>query len=141
MINIEKSIVIDKPVEQVFAYVTDGSNAPKWQGGLEAVEGQASPVGAQYTEVRKFMGREMRSVLEVTAFEPHTRWGVKVVKGPVPYEVTVQLEPQDHSTRMTTRIVGEPTGFFKVAEGMVKGQLEKSIEEDNQRLKGILEGA
>jgi hypothetical protein len=41
---------------------------------------------------------------------------------------------------MTTRVVGEPTGFFKVAEGMVKGQLEKAIEEDNNRLKKILEG-
>jgi uncharacterized protein YndB with AHSA1/START domain len=141
MINIERSIVIDKPVEQVFAYVTDGSKAPSWQGGLEAVEGQASPVGSQYTEVRKFMGREMRSVLEVTAFEPNTKWAAKVLKGPVPYEVTLQLAPQDGGTRLTTRIEGEPTGFFKVAEGMVKGQLEKAIEEDMKRLKGILEGA
>lgn len=141
MINIEKSVVIDRPVEEVFAYVTDGSKAPNWQGGLEAVEGQASTVGSQYTEVRKFMGREMRSVLEITAFEPNTKWGAKVVKGPVPYEVSVQLEPQDGSTRMTTRVDGEPTGFFKVAEGMVKSQLEKSIEEDSQRLKKILEGA
>jgi uncharacterized protein YndB with AHSA1/START domain len=141
MINIERSVVIDKPVEQVFAYVTDGSKAPSWQGGLEAVEGQASPVGSQYTEVRKFMGREMRSVLEVTAFEPNTKWAVKVLKGPVPYEVTLQLEPQDGGTHLTTRIEGEPTGFFKVAEGMVKGQLEKAIEEDMKRLKGILEGA
>lgn len=140
MINIEKSIVIDKPVEEVFAYMSDGSKAPNWQGGLEAVEGQANAVGEQYTEVRKFMGREMRSVLELTAFEPNKRWGAKVIKGPVPYEVTVQLTPQDGGTQMTTHIEGEPTGFFKVAEGMVKGQLEKSIEEDNNRLKKILEG-
>ena len=141
MINIEKSVVINKPIAQVFAYVTDGSNAPKWQGGLEAVEGQASSVGSQYTEVRKFMGREMRSVMELTALEPNTRWAAKVVKGPVPYEVSVQFEPSGGGTRLTTRVNGEPTGFFKVAEGMVKGQLEKSIEEDNNRLKKILEGA
>ena len=140
MINIEKSIVIDKPIEEVFAYVTDGSKAPNWQGGLEAVEGQSSTVGSQYTEVRKFMGREMRSVMEVTAFEPNTRWAAKVLKGPVPYEVTVRLAPQDGSTRLTTHVEGEPTGFFKVAEGMVKSQLEKSMEEDIKRLKGILEG-
>jgi uncharacterized protein YndB with AHSA1/START domain len=141
MINIERSIVIDRPVEQVFAYVTDASKAPGWQGGVEAVEGQASTVGSQYTEVRKFMGREMRSVLELTAFEPNARWAAKVVKGPVPYEVSIQFEPSDGGTRLTTRVDGEPTGFFKVAEGMVKGQLEKSIEEDIKRLKGILEGA
>lgn len=141
MINIEKSIVIDKPVEAVFAFVTDGSKAPSWQGGLEAVEGQANKVGEQYTEVRKFMGKEMRSVMEITTFEPNARWAAKVLKGPVPYEVSVQFEPQDGSTRLTTRVNGEPTGFFKVAEGMFKSQLDKSLEEDNNRLKKILEGA
>jgi carbon monoxide dehydrogenase subunit G len=80
-------------------------------------------------------------VLELTAFEPNARWAAKVVKGPVPYEVSIQFEPSDGGTRLTTRVDGEPTGFFKVAEGMVKGQLEKSIEEDIKRLKGILEGA
>lgn len=141
MINIEKSIVISKPVEEVFAFVTDGSKASQWQGGLEAVEGQANAVGDQYTEVRKFLGREMRSVMEITAFEPNRRWAARVLKGPVPYEVSVQFEPQGQGTRLTTRVDGEPTGFFKVAEGMMKSQLEKSIEEDANRLKGILEAA
>jgi hypothetical protein len=59
----------------------------------------------------------------------------------VPYEVTATFEDSGGGTKMTTRVDGEPTGFFKIAEGMVKGQLEKSLEEDSRRLKGILEGA
>jgi hypothetical protein len=58
----------------------------------------------------------------------------------VPYEVTVRLEPQDGGTRLTTSIAGEPTGFFKMAEGMFTNQLEKSIEQDTERLKRLLEG-
>jgi uncharacterized membrane protein len=141
MINIEKSIVINKPVEQVFAYVSDGSKASSWQGGLEAVENPTTEVGSHYTEVRKFVGREMRSVLEITAFEPNTLWASRVVKGPVPYNVSAKFAPQEGGTRLTLRLDGEPTGFFKMAEGMVKGQLEKSMEEDLSRVKGILEGA
>lgn len=140
MIRVEKSVVINKPVQEVFALVTDGSKAPSWQGGLEAVEGYASQIGEQYTEVRKFLGREMRSVMEITAFEPNARWAAKVVKGPVPYEVTVFFQPQGESTRLTTRVEGEPTGFFKMAEGMFQSQLEKSIEEDTNRLKRMMEG-
>ena len=98
-------------------------------------------VGSKYTEVRKFMGQEMKSILEITAIEPNSLWAAKVVKGPVPYEVTVKFEPSNGGTRMTTHVDGEPTGFFKLAEGAIKGQLEKSIEEDGKRLKGILEGA
>jgi len=52
MIHVEKSIVINKPVEQVYAVITDGSQAPHWQSGLDAVEGRTDTVGSQYTEIR-----------------------------------------------------------------------------------------
>jgi hypothetical protein len=110
---------------------------------VEAVipEGPSNVVGSKYTEVRKFMGQEMRSTLEITAFVTDAKWAAKVLKGPVPYEVTATFEATNGGTRMTTRVEGEPKGFFKVAEGMLSGQLEKSLEEDGNRLKKILEGA
>ena len=143
MIQVEKSVVIQKPVAEVFEFVTNGENTTKWQGGVEAIipEGPPNVVGSRYTEVRKFMGQEMRSMMELTAFEPNARWAARVIKGPVPYEVTATFEESGGGTKMTTRVEGEPKGFFKVAEGMMKGQLEKSLEEDGMRLKGILEGA
>lgn len=141
MFQVEKSVIINKPVEQVFAFVTDARNDAKWQGGGEGIEvtGPSNAVGAQFTEVRKFMGRELRSTREVTAFEPNAKWAARVLKGPVPFTVTVTFEPSSAGTKMTTYVEGEPKGFFKIAEGMLKGQLEKSLEEDSKRLKGILE--
>ena len=143
MIHVEKSVLINRPVAEVFEFVTNGENTTKWQGGVEAIipEGPPNVVGSRYTEVRKFMGQEMRSTMELTAFEPNARWAARVIKGPVPYVVTATFEESGGGTKMTTRVEGEPKGFFKVAEGMMKGQLEKSLEEDGMRLKGILEGA
>jgi hypothetical protein len=39
--------------------------------GVEAIlpEGPPNVVGSRYTEVRKFMGEEMKSTMEITAFE------------------------------------------------------------------------
>jgi Predicted integral membrane protein len=139
MISIEKSIFINKPTEQVFTFVTDASKAPSWQGSLEYVEGQASIVGQRHTEVRKLLGREVRTVVELTAYEPTAKWAVRVVKGLVPYEVIVLFESRDGGTRLTTQVRGEATGFFSAMEGMIKIQLEESIEEDMSRLKRILE--
>ena len=143
MISVEKSVEINKPVEKVYAFVTNSQTATQWQGGVEAVIMDDPPnvVGSKYTEVRKFMGQEMKSVMELTTVEPNSKWAAKVIKGPVPYEVTVTFEPSSGGTRMTTHVDGEPKGFFKLAEGALKGQLEKSIEEDGKRLKGILEAA
>jgi uncharacterized protein YndB with AHSA1/START domain len=143
MLSVEKSIFINKPVEEVFAYVTAAGNYAKWQAGVQEVveEGPRNTVGSCFTEVRKFMGQEMRTTLELTEFVPNAKWAAKVIKGPVPYTVTVLYEPENGGTKMTTHVDGEPKGFFKLAEGMVAGQLEKSLGEDSQRLKELLEQA
>jgi hypothetical protein len=141
MIKVEKSIVINKPVEEVFDYLVAEGNGTTWQIGVADVidEGPRNTVGSKYTEVRKFMGQEMRSTVELTEFVPNSRYAGKVIKGPVPYEFIITLESVDGGTRMTTSVDGEPKGFFKLAENMVAGQLEKSMVEDQQKLKEILE--
>jgi len=143
MITVEKSIMIDKPVAEVFAYASNIDNVTKWQDGVESVEVEGDPgtVGGKYTEVRKFLGREMKTTLEITAFELNDKWSAKVIRGPVPYEVVARYESTTGGTKVTMRVAGEPTGFFKVAEGMVSSQLNKSMEEDFQRLKALLESA
>lgn len=141
MIKVEKSIVINKPVDEVFSFVTGPDNYTKWQAGVEQVleGGPRNTVGSQFTEVRKFMGQEMRTTLELTAFVPNAKWAAKVIKGPVPYEVNMTFQSVDGGTKVTTSVDGEPKGFFKLAEGMVAGQLEKSLAEDEQKLKELLE--
>jgi len=142
MIKVEKSIFINKPVEEVFNYVTAADTYTKWQGSVTEViegEGPRNRVGSQFTEVRKFMGQEMRTTLELTEFVPNTKWAAKVVKGPVPYVVNMTFQRVEGGTKVTTSVDGEPKGFFKLAEGMVAGQLEKSLAEDEQKLKEILE--
>jgi uncharacterized membrane protein len=141
MIRVEKSIIINKPVEEVFGYIVAEGNGTKWQGGVVNVidEGPRNNVGSRYTEVRKFMGQEMRSTLELTEFVPNVRYAGKVIKGPVPYEYNITFESVDGGTRMTTCVDGEPKGFFKLAESMVASQLEKSVAEDQEKLKELLE--
>ena len=144
MINVEKSVLINKPAEEVFNFITAEGNYTKWQTGVEEMieeAGSRNTVGSQFTEVRKFMGQEMRTTLEITAFEPNVKWAAKVVKGPVPYEVTVTFESSNGGTKYTTRVEGEPKGFFKLAENLVASQLEKSLEADGQKLKELLEKA
>jgi ligand-binding SRPBCC domain-containing protein len=142
MIKVSSSVVINKPLAEVFAFVSNNENSTKWQGGVEAIiaEGPPNVVGSKFTEVRKFMGQEMKSTLEITAFEANAKWTAKVVKGPVPFEATTTFEAAGGGTKMTTQVEGEPKGFFKVAEGMLSGQLQKSLEEDGARLKKLLEG-
>jgi hypothetical protein len=143
MISVTSSVVINKPVADVFAYTNDPTTATKWQGGVDAIipDGPQDVVGSKYTEVRKFMGQEMKSTLQITLYEKNAKFGAKVLSGPVPYEVIQTFAAEGRGTRLTTEVQGEPKGFFKIAEGALQAQLQKSLDEDGQRLKKLLEGS
>ncbi|MGD8403876.1 MAG: SRPBCC family protein [Anaerolineales bacterium] len=143
MITVEKSVQINKPIETVFAYATNINNITKWQEGVESIEVEGDPnaVGGKYTEVRKFLGREMKTDLEITAYESNAKWAAKVLEGPVPYEVTAEYKSSEDGTKVSMHIDGEPSGFFKLAQGAVQKQLDKSMEEDLQRLKEQVEAS
>jgi hypothetical protein len=109
---------------------------------IEVIEGgPRNTIGSQFTEVRKFMGQELRTTMEITELVPNVKWVGKVVKGPVPYTVTNTYEAVNNGTKYTTFVEGEPRGFFKIAEGMVAAQLEKGLGEDLQKLKEMVEKA
>jgi uncharacterized protein YndB with AHSA1/START domain len=143
MVKVELSVIINRPVAEVFAFVTDPANNAKWQDGLvesRLVSSGSVGVGAQITDVRKFIGRDMDSKLEVTAFEPNKKFGEKVISGPLKFEIIETFEPSGDGTKVSLLAQGEPGGFFKLAEGMVQKQLQGQLEGDAQRLKKVLEG-
>jgi len=78
--------------------------------------------------------------MEITTFKENEIWAAKVIKGPVPYEVTMTYAKVPEGTKLTIVIEGEPKGFFKLAEGIVASSVEKDMEESLNRLKSILEG-
>jgi len=141
MLKVEKSVFINKPVEEVCTFINAEGNFIKWQPEvIEVIEGgPRNTIGSQFTEVRKFMGQELRTTYEIVDQVPNVRWVGKVVKGPVLYVVTNTYEASKGGTIYTTKVEGETKGFFKLAEGLVASQLEKSLGEDFQRLKALLE--
>ena len=143
MMNVEASTIINRPVADVFAFFTEPANNPKWEEGLiECRLDSPAPMrlGAQIVEVRKFLGQRMESKLEVTAFEPNEKYAVKVVSGPMRFEMSAIFEAVGDGTKVSTSGQGEPGGLFKLAEGLVKKQLQSQIEGDMRRLKKVLEG-
>lgn len=142
MIKVEHSVVIDRQVPEVFAFVTDPANNVKWQDGLvESRMASSGPMeaGAQVVDVRKFLGHEMESKLEVLVFEPNKRFMQKVISGPFPFEIIQTFDPVVNGTKLTVLAHAEPEGFFKLASGLVQKQLENQLKGDAERLKQVLE--
>jgi uncharacterized protein YndB with AHSA1/START domain len=142
MKRIEVSVVIDRPVEEVFAYVTDPANDTKWQSAL-LESGMASEgpmgVGAKVREVRKLAGQRLESIAEVTAYEPNAKMAIKSTSGPVQWEASYTFEPKDDGTKLTIAGQAEAGSFFKLAEGLVARQFEKGMQTAVVALKDLLE--
>ena len=142
MIKVETSTIINRPLAEVFTFFTDPANNPKWEEGLIECR-QVSPgpmgVGTEIIEVRKFLGQRMESKLDVTVFEPNKKYAVKVASGPIQFEISAMFEAVGDGTKVSISGQGEPGGFFKLAEGLVKKQLQSQVEGDVGRLKKVLE--
>src|SRR5712691_354027 len=119
MTTIERSIVIDRPAEQVWEFVHDTTKDTLWQTTLvesqQLTDGPAR-VGARVREIRRFLGVRAELTRELTRYEPETRSSFKTVSGPVPMTGGYALDRVDRATRLTATGELDAHGFFKVAE-------------------------
>jgi uncharacterized membrane protein len=142
MIRNENTVVIRRPIEEVFACVSDLQNSPKWQKGLvEALPISTGPlgVGAQYTGVRKFMGRRVESVIQFTTYEPNKKIVFKSISGSMPMETSFRFESTVEGTRLTTIIELQPAGFMSLAEPLIASGLRREMDANFGDLKDLLE--
>ena len=141
-VKAEHTVVIERPREEVFEYLTTVDKLPEWQSSvLETHKHTDGPVGVgtSFTEVRKFLGRQLESRLEVTEHEPPERFSLRVVEGPVPFDVRHVLRASDGGTTLEVVIEGDPGGFFKVAAPLVARQGKRQLESDFGTMKTLLE--
>jgi uncharacterized protein YndB with AHSA1/START domain len=142
MIKAEKSMVVNRSVEDVFAYVGDQTNAPRWQAGLVEVRRLTDGpprLGTRHTLVRTFLGRRMEADNEYIAYVPGERITFKTTSGPMPLEASYLVEPTVGGTRLTSRIEMEATGFLSLAEPLIAAGLGREMDAAFRKLKGLLE--
>lgn len=142
MYTFEQSVFIKRPQEEVFEFLTNPTNDPKWRDSAVSGEWTSDgPIGVGSTKhnIDKLLGREIKSTIEVTVWDPPHKVGLKTVGGPMPYEATETFESKESGTQLTFSGQAEIGGFFKLAEGLVGKQLEKQIDKDLKGLKQYLE--
>ena len=96
MLKIESTTVINRPVEEVFAVLSNLENNPKWASVfLEVKKTSEGPIGVGTTwrVVQKAFGRQIESEVEVAEYEPNRKCAQKSKSGPFPVEVLQTYEP------------------------------------------------
>lgn len=142
MTTVTRSIEIDRPVEDVFAYVNDIANDPVWQPTLletrQVTEGPMV-VGTRVRETRRFLGVRFESEYEVTEWDPPTRSAVRSTDGPIPASGSYTTQPVGRGTRFTMVCEIDAHGFFRLAEPVFSRMAAREIDAMLGQLKDLLE--
>ena len=142
MTAIETSILINRPVEEVFAFAADTEKIALWAGAVtEAKQTSEGPVGVGTTSnrVTQLLGRRLESSNVVTEYQPNSRYSAKVTSGPVPLEEHLSFEAVQGGTRVTLAVDTEAAGFFKLAAPILTRIISRQVENDVETLKDLLE--
>ena len=144
MAPITTSTEIGRPVEDVFAYVTDPRTMPEWQQGAVRghMDGPTTRVGSRCTTVRKIGGREREVTTEITEYDPPHRWADRGIEGPIRAIVAVTVEPLAEGTgsRVSIELDFSGHGVGKLLVPLiVRRQAAGEMPENMRRLKQRLE--
>jgi uncharacterized protein YndB with AHSA1/START domain len=142
MFNVDESIVINRPVEEVFAFVADQTNGPRWQDGLLEVRRITNGpvgVGTKHTAARKFLGRKMELTNEYIKYEPNRRVTFKGESGSMRFETSYLTESTTNGTKLTCQMQVEQGGLFGLAEPMIAKSFKRDFEANFRTLKALLE--
>ena len=142
MINLDLGTLIDRPVKDVFAFITNPANMSKWNSAVVSME-QVTPgavgMGTKFKSVGEMLGRRIEGEMAVTAYEPDSKYGFQMDAGPIQVNVTLAFKTVGTGTKLSLNAQGNPGGVFKLAEGVMQGRVKSMMEENLARLKSVLE--
>jgi hypothetical protein len=142
---ITRSIVVQRPVAVVFAFVADARNNPRWQsrsGLRQTIQTPDGPVrvGTRIIETWRFLGRDAAAISEVTEYVLNQRYVRTQVgsAGPIA-SGEIRMEPVAGGTCLTTTAHLRLRGFLAPAAPLLAGRMRQSHASNLLTLKHLLE--
>lgn len=138
----QRSIDIQRPIEEVFAFVADGSTGLRWRPGVLDVEHVAGHgVGERWRQgVKGPGGRRIAADYEITAYDPPRALAFRATAGPVRPTGEYRLATEGGGTRLSFSLRVELAGWKRLVLGR---NVEAAMEAEMaalDRLKALLEG-
>src|SRR3970040_2754814 len=143
MINVKVSTVINRPIAEVFAFVANSENHPKWEMNVQKVQMLSSApngVGTTYQCELKLPGQSAKSKFEITEYEANKKIAFEgEAAGPAKPKGSFLFESVTGGTQITSLPRPEFRGLFRLLEPMMAGYIRKNNVAHLSNLKRLLE--
>jgi uncharacterized protein YndB with AHSA1/START domain len=138
------TVVIDRPIDEVFAFLADGENDPKFSPRvleIRKVTDGPPGVGTVYASTVKDAGVKTKREFKLTEFEAPTkiRWtevSKNLVTAP---EGGYDLAPEGDGTRVTVYNVLKGNGFGKIIAPLALRSARKGADDFGNAIKAAVE--
>ncbi len=138
MLEFENTIPIERPIDEVFAFLSDFANIPKWNYYvLEVRQLSESPIGigTTYHQVRKSDQQDFR----IIEFEANNTVAVKTLPQSSPsFERRFTLYEEGDTTRIRDQWKLD-TGRPALLERLARGRVKSAVSENLTKLKELLQ--
>ncbi|MFG2871088.1 SRPBCC family protein [Streptomyces sp. NPDC048338] len=143
----EATVDIDRPIDEVFAYLADGRNDPKFSPRVQRIERipeSPTAVGTIFRSTVKDAGMKTAREFRITAFEPprSLRWAEESKNIVTAAQGGYDLEPLPNGgTRVRIHNVLEGHGLGKLLVGFALSAARKDAPAFGRRIKAAVEAS
>ena len=141
MINVEVSVIIHRPLTEVFAILSNVENNMRWRTGMIAAQKISTGpigVGTTYRMINSIFGRRIDGEAVVSEYELNQKYAT-VNKSGLPIETKRTFEPVNGGTKVTFAVKTELRGFFNFAKPVLERIGKRRLESDAAKAKALIE--
>lgn len=143
MAHAEQEVEVRKPVREVFEFLLDGLNNPRWRSGvldIERVPGSPRGVGAAFKQGMKGPGGRIDVDYRVVECVQDSLIKFEVTAGPARPTGIFRLRKEGGSTSVSFVLDFQPRGLARLMEPMINRQMQAEVGALG-KLKEVMEGA
>jgi uncharacterized membrane protein len=130
MAHAVRTVLVGKPIGEVFAFLADGMNEPRWRPEVTSISHvSGSGVGAVYAQTMKGPGgRSIAGNFRITRCDEPTRLDFEVIAGPArPTGSYALRDAGSGSTEVTFTMDLKPRGLMVLMTPMINKQVSAEV--------------
>ena len=142
MIRFEASVQIERPVEEVFSYVSDPENFPSWNSAVRTVQPTSAgevAIGGTYVMTRDLPSGRAENELQITALERPREFAIRTLSGPTPFLYRYAFSSSEGQTILKLDAEVELPGPAALLGPVARRAVKRGVDENFATLKQALE--
>jgi uncharacterized protein YndB with AHSA1/START domain len=143
-INFETSVTIERPVEEVFDYVSDPTTYPRWNSAVQSVQetsAGADGIGATYSMERELPSGAAHNELEVVEVNRPSLFVIRTTSGPTPFLYRYLLTDEEGATLLQLAAEVELGGLAGALGPLASRAVKRGVDSNFADLKRTLESS